>query len=587
MQAATIALNLMTTGTSMPVVALGNSCSNGVAQAGSFAQTLAKKVEPAQAPQNADPSATQNDTSGSQLAHQSNAEPKLAGRSTKPPKSEAETQKRDGATHGYLESAPGSNADVSLVVSPLPEVVSPGLEGVGSSEQLYEGEVDGNASPPTAASAATNHDSVEQSAPDEGTSVSLELQKALADTAAIADSVTSSTGSTQADRSSALKATEQASLLATDVLGADASEPQRGTPGHKPGGGEGAAQPVTEPADLVAAAIATESSATQATTDPAPEVESALLSIESNPSGVERNTKASTEEATLDSKSELPLASITATSEKTNWSHTVSPILTIKVDESRNSSSQNADSPNAATETVPSGQSRAEETSSDSKPFTDPKPTNEAQLTVASGAPLTMSANSAGDVAANGGSLVTNPLVNEHTMGQAGSKDETSLTSTAQGQDPGPVTDASPLNDTSGVTNLQISGNAAQSEVHLTMQGDRLGSVELHARVAGEQVGAAIVVEKRDTHAALSLELPALREALSEKNLRVEQIWLTQSTLESTAGDARNAYGQQSRQRHGAQFGAGQEQENFASLQAGAAEAEGIFDERGRLSVLA
>jgi flagellar hook-length control protein FliK len=169
-------------------------------------------------------------------------------------------------------------------------------------------------------------------------------------------------------------------------------------------------------------------------------------------------------------------------------------------------------------------------------------------------------------------------------------KDDSALTSTVQGQDPassGPFANPSPLNDTSAVTDVQISGNAAKSEVHLAVQGDQLGSVELHAHVAGEQVGAAIVVEKREAHAALSLELPALREALSEKNFRVEHIWLTQSALESTAGDTGNAHGQQSRQRHWAQFGDAQEQQDFASSQTGVAETEGIFDERGRLSVLA
>jgi flagellar hook-length control protein FliK len=300
----------------------------------------------------------------------------------------------------------------------------------------------------------------------------------------------------------------------------------------------------------------------------------------------------------------VPPASFTATLVKTNWSHAVSTILTTKVDdrgattvndrtiavENRNDGSQNESSQKGVTETGSSGASQTDETSSDSKPFADAKPTNEAQPTAAGSAAASTNANLASDVVASEGPLVTNPLVNEHAVGPGASKDDGPLTASPQGQDPassGPVANASPLNDTSRVTNLQMSGNVSQSEIHLAMQGDHLGSVELHAHVAGEQVGAAIVVEKRDAHAALSLELPALREALWEKNFCVEHIWLTQSTLESTAGDAGNAYGQQSRQRHGGRFGDAQEQHGFASLQAEATDAEGIFDERGRLSVLA
>jgi hypothetical protein len=309
MQAATTALNLITTGTTMPVVALGNCYSSGVVKAGSFAQTLARKVESTQAQQSANPCAAQNEMSGAQLAHQPTAEVKLAGRSTKAPKPEAETQKQNDATHGLQESAPlGSNAEVPAVVSPLPPVVSPPLEGVCSTEQLYEEERDGNAPRPIAARATTNRDSVEKGAADESNSVPLVVQKASADGATIADSATSP-GSARGDQSSVLKATEPASLPAVDVPGTHASEPQRATPVQNPDQEGGTAEPVTELADLNSAAVATRSSATEATINPTSGDESAVSSekqvgrsnVESNPSGVEKTEKAPTEKGTPDS----------------------------------------------------------------------------------------------------------------------------------------------------------------------------------------------------------------------------------------------------------------------------------------------
>jgi len=88
------------------------------------------------------------------------------------------------------------------------------------------------------------------------------------------------------------------------------------------------------------------------------------------------------------------------------------------------------------------------------------------------------------------------------------------------------------------VNNAQLTNAAGQSEMRIAMQTDNLGAIELHARVTGDQVGAAILVEKRDAHAALAVELPALQQALSDKQLRVEQVALTQGSLSSANGDA-------------------------------------------------
>jgi flagellar hook-length control protein FliK len=94
-------------------------------------------------------------------------------------------------------------------------------------------------------------------------------------------------------------------------------------------------------------------------------------------------------------------------------------------------------------------------------------------------------------------------------------------------------------------------------------------------------------VDKKEAHAALAVELPALREALSEQNLRVEHVWLTQSSLHSTAGDAGNAaadHRQRSASPHNsAASDSGQAPPLFTT--AAAMESTVIFDDQGRLSV--
>jgi Flagellar hook-length control protein FliK len=193
---------------------------------------------------------------------------------------------------------------------------------------------------------------------------------------------------------------------------------------------------------------------------------------------------------------------------------------------------------------------------------------------------------STSEVANNQFNAAPNPLVNERSATQASAKDSSSLPSSNDTQPSSVATPNNPpINDTHEIVNAQINGNGSQSEIHLAMQVDRLGPVELHAHVSGEQMGAAILVEKREAHAALAVELPALQQALSEKSLRVEHVWLTQSSLHSTAGDTGNANGQQSRQQSGARLASSNETETQPALLATLPEQDGIFDERGHLSV--
>lgn len=141
------------------------------------------------------------------------------------------------------------------------------------------------------------------------------------------------------------------------------------------------------------------------------------------------------------------------------------------------------------------------------------------------------------------------------------------------------------------VSDAQISQNSNHSEMRIAMQTDKLGAVELHARVSGDEVGAAITVEKRDAHAALAVELPSLQQALSDKQFRVDQITLLHGSLHSTRGDGGGqAQAQQGdRGTHRVQVA-----QSFLRDHSGAfisfqpvTENRDIFDSQGRLSVQA
>jgi hypothetical protein len=135
----------------------------------------------------------------------------------------------------------------------------------------------------------------------------------------------------------------------------------------------------------------------------------------------------------------------------------------------------------------------------------------------------------------------------------------------------------------------QLMQTATHSEMRIAMQTEKFGAVELHARVAGDEIGAAITVEKKDAHAALAMELPALQQALSDKQMRVDQIALLHGSLGSTAGDA-GAHAQQGERGAGTRGTLPGFQGNAEKLATGALitpEQLGAFDAQGRLSVLA
>jgi flagellar hook-length control protein FliK len=125
--------------------------------------------------------------------------------------------------------------------------------------------------------------------------------------------------------------------------------------------------------------------------------------------------------------------------------------------------------------------------------------------------------------------------------------------------------------------------------MRISMQSDQLGSVEVRAQVVGGQLGAAISVDKRDAHTALAVELPALQQSLSDKQLTVQRVVLLQGSLNSTMGDA---HAQHQADRNPARSSFASPYLNAPSAQAPTfsfvrAESAGVFTTQGRLSVRA
>lgn len=135
------------------------------------------------------------------------------------------------------------------------------------------------------------------------------------------------------------------------------------------------------------------------------------------------------------------------------------------------------------------------------------------------------------------------------------------------------------------VTSSQLLDSAAHSEMRVSMETDKLGVVELRARVAGDAVGAAIMVEKRDAHAALAIELPALQQALSDKQLRVDQVSLLHGSFSSSTGDSGAPAQQGQRGLHSAPHGSWTSPGAGNFFSSASPEQAGIFDSQGRLSV--
>jgi hypothetical protein len=130
----------------------------------------------------------------------------------------------------------------------------------------------------------------------------------------------------------------------------------------------------------------------------------------------------------------------------------------------------------------------------------------------------------------------------------------------------------------------QLVDAAANGELRLALQTERFGNVELHARIAGNDLGAAITVERKDAHAILATELPSLQHALAEKQFRVEELSLLHGSTTPGFDDSASPSEQRPGQGQKPRAMCNEGSVSVAAI-ANTVPSAGIFDSQGRLSV--
>jgi hypothetical protein len=124
----------------------------------------------------------------------------------------------------------------------------------------------------------------------------------------------------------------------------------------------------------------------------------------------------------------------------------------------------------------------------------------------------------------------------------------------------------------------------------VSLEAERLGTVELQAKVTNDQIRAAIAVDRHDTHAVLASDLSALHQALNDRHLGTAHVTLFQGTLASN--DAFGNGTQAGRREASPQPNAyarwaGGESSPAVIRGAESSLSKNIFDSNGRLSVRA
>ena len=137
-----------------------------------------------------------------------------------------------------------------------------------------------------------------------------------------------------------------------------------------------------------------------------------------------------------------------------------------------------------------------------------------------------------------------------------------------------------------------LGGNLRASEMNIALQAGTLGPVELHAKVAGDVVAASIGVERHDAHAMIASELPALHQALNDRELRVGDLSVFQGSVHSggTSEDGRPSQHRETASQRSAAPEWATEQSSALSEIAAFSEGHDTgtpFDANGRLSVRA
>ncbi|MGA8224304.1 MAG: flagellar hook-length control protein FliK [Candidatus Acidiferrales bacterium] len=121
-------------------------------------------------------------------------------------------------------------------------------------------------------------------------------------------------------------------------------------------------------------------------------------------------------------------------------------------------------------------------------------------------------------------------------------KENIPVTTTPPPPAPAPVPLPASLSDVAQAS--QLYQRVGGAEMHIAMQTDLLGSIDLHTVVHQSTISATIGVQRADVQSLLANDLPALQHALAEQRFQVNQI----SVLNSSVGGRLDHSGQQQQQ---------------------------------------
>jgi flagellar hook-length control protein FliK len=81
------------------------------------------------------------------------------------------------------------------------------------------------------------------------------------------------------------------------------------------------------------------------------------------------------------------------------------------------------------------------------------------------------------------------------------------------------------------ISQAHLLGASGAAEMRISVNTETLGPIELRATSEKDRIGAVIAAAKPETQELLNSELPTLHQALSERNLQVQQLTVSQGSL--------------------------------------------------------
>jgi Flagellar hook-length control protein FliK len=134
------------------------------------------------------------------------------------------------------------------------------------------------------------------------------------------------------------------------------------------------------------------------------------------------------------------------------------------------------------------------------------------------------------DVAAGQSNQVNAPISATPDGKAPASSDLAGSLQTAAASSAGAISNAAALPGAQ-VSQAHLFGGAGATQMRISLNTDALGPIELQATSDKDRIGAVIAAVKPETQELLISELPALHQALSERNLQIQQLTVNQGAL--------------------------------------------------------